>query len=67
MPVHVCDSTRPVCACGRRWEYRCGEPGSYRYTSAAVVERYRALYGEHDTAVLVTEQLVLREASGGGR
>lgn len=51
--VHTCDSRTPVCPCGRRWDYRSGsgEPGdSYRYTSAAVIERYRALYGEHPDA-----------------
>jgi hypothetical protein len=41
-----CDSTVPVCDCGRRWEFRSKWLGTTTYTSALVVERYRALYGE---------------------
>lgn len=54
--MHVCDSRVPVCSCGWRWDYRMGsgEVGDpYRYTSAAVIERYRALYGEHPDAVQI--------------
>ena len=56
--VHVCDSTRPVCPCGRRWDYRTSGPDEPpRYTSAWVVARFEALYGAHPTAERVTAEV----------
>lgn len=50
--VHVCDSTRPACTCGRAWDYRVSPEGDApRFTSAAVVARFEALYGAHPYAV----------------
>jgi hypothetical protein len=43
---HVCDATIPVCTCGHVWEYRVEDKYGVRYTSALVVTRFRALYGE---------------------
>lgn len=48
-PAHWCkDATIPVCAeCGRRWEFvTVSSDGSRTYTSAKVVAKYAALYGD---------------------
>lgn len=50
---HVCDSSAPVCPCGRRWGYAITDEQGTRYTSAAVIARYAALYGAHPTAKAV--------------
>lgn len=50
--AHVCDSTRPTCPCGRTWDFRVSPEGeAQRFTSAAVVARFEALYGRHPYAV----------------
>jgi hypothetical protein len=47
---HVCGVDKPVCSCGRRWEYKrtyVNKDGSTTttYTSKLVRNRYHATYG----------------------
>lgn len=51
-PEHLCSGLASICSCGHRWDYYSESRNRHtglverHYTSAALVAKYRAIYGE---------------------